>query len=218
MDPLRRPVAGLLVPGLVLIAFACGLGGWILLRGTTPFIVDDWWNLTLLQWTVEPVTLFSYAMNWLGGGVVGVFVVPIGGALVLVLLRRYIGALFFIAASVFSAAGVQVLKHLFGRARPEEIIVISDYGSFPSGHTANAATIAVVAVVLFPRVWVAVAGAVWVALMAFSRTYLHAHWLSDTLGGAFVGAGAALVVAAAFAVQLRAEQNRVSRRVASLPA
>ena len=51
-----------------------------------------------------------------------------------------------------------MLKHLFGRVRPEDIIVISDYGSFPSGHVANAATIATAAVVLFPRLWVVIVG------------------------------------------------------------
>ncbi|MFF2632841.1 phosphatase PAP2 family protein [Microbacterium sp. NPDC058021] len=216
MDALGHPVSRLLVPGLVLIAFACGLGGWILLRGPEAFELDQMWNTALAQWRVEALVWFSQTMNWLGGGIVGVFVVPIGGALLLVLFRRFFGALFFIAASIFSAAGVQALKHLFGRARPEDIIVVSDYGSFPSGHTANAATIAVVAVVLFPRLWVAIVGAAWVLLMAFSRTYLHAHWLSDTVGGALIGAGMALVVAAAFATRLRAEQHRASRAVPSL--
>ena len=216
MDALRRPVARLLVPGLVLIALACGLGWWILLRGPEPFVVDDAWNMLLVGWRIDALTAFSQAMNWLGGGIVGVFIIPIGGAIALVIARRYIGAAYFVAASLVSAGAVQVLKHLFGRARPEEIIVISDYGSFPSGHAANAATIAAVAVVLFPRLWVVIAGAVWVVLMAFSRTYLHAHWLSDTVGGAMVGVGTALVVAAAMAVPLRSEQTHRQRRHASV--
>ena len=49
------------------------------------------------------------------------------------------------------------------------ILQLSDFGSFPSGHVANAATIAVALLVLFPRVWVAVAGAAWVIVMAPSR-------------------------------------------------
>jgi len=216
MDALRRPVARLLVPGLVLIALACGLGWWILLRGPEPFIVDDAWNMLLVGWRIDALTAFSQAMNWLGGGIVGVFIIPIGGAIALVIARRYIGAAYFVAASLVSAGAVQVLKHLFGRARPEEIIVISDYGSFPSGHAANAATVAAVAVVLFPRLWVAIVGAVWAVLMAFSRTYLHAHWLSDTVGGAMVGVGTALVVAAAMAVPLRSEQTHRQRRHASV--
>ncbi|MCR2799771.1 phosphatase PAP2 family protein [Microbacterium sp. zg-Y818] len=211
MEALNRPIARLLVPGIVLVALACALGAWILQRGPEPFVLDHWWNQALVGWQVEAVAVFSLAMNWLGGGVFGVFVVPIGGALALLIMRRYMGALYFVAASIFSAAAVQVLKHLFGRARPEEILVISDYGSFPSGHAANAATLAVVAAVLFPRLSVVIAGAVWVMLMAFSRTYLHAHWLSDTVGGAMIGAGMALLMASAFAVPLRAEATRRSR-------
>ena len=54
---------------------------------------------------------------------------------------------------------VQLLKNLFGRARPEDILVVSDFGSFPSGHVANAATIAVAIGMIVPNVWVWVAGA-----------------------------------------------------------
>ena len=38
-----------------------------------------------------------------------------------------------------------------------------------------------------------IVGAVWVFTMALSRTYLHAHWLTDTIGGAMVGVGVALL-------------------------
>jgi membrane-associated phospholipid phosphatase len=198
----RLLVRRTLVPGVVLIALACGLGGWILVRGNDPFVVDAWWNALLAAW-VSPVPLvFSRIMNVAGGGLFGAVILPVGVVVGLLLVRRPWAAIYFLVAEVGSAAGVQALKHLFGRARPEDIIVISDYGSFPSGHVANAATIATVAVVLLPRAWMIVAGAAWVVLMAFSRTYLHAHWLSDTLGGAMIGCGAALVIAAALAVPL----------------
>ena len=204
---MRGSVIAFLVAGGVLVTLACLLGWWVFSRGDQPFAVDVWWNALVTRWW-NPVLLgFSRVMNWVGGGWFGVLAVPIGGAIGLVLLRRPWAAAYFLAAEAVSAAGVQVLKHLFGRVRPEDILVVSDYGSYPSGHVANAATIAAAAVVVFPRVWVAVAGAVWVILMAFSRTYLHAHWLSDTLGGVLIGAGAALLVAAAFAVPMARERT-----------
>ncbi|GAA2975312.1 undecaprenyl-diphosphatase [Microbacterium terrae] len=213
----RRTIALMLGAGAVLVLLACLLGAWILARGDEPFAVDSWWNSLLVEVSSPVLAGFALVMDRIGGGWIGVLAVPIGGALALILLRRPWSAAYFLAASAVSAALVQVLKHLFGRVRPEEIIVVSDYGSYPSGHVANAATIAVAAVVIFPRAWVAVVGAAWVVLMAFSRTYVHAHWLSDTLGGAILGAGAALLVAAAFEVVLAKERGERTDAARSAP-
>lgn len=211
-----RLAVAYLLAGAVLVALSCGLGAWIAARGDTPFTVDLWWNTLIAQWWSPVLTGFSRVMNWLGGGWFGILVVPIGGAIGLIVLRRPWAAAYFLAAEAVSAAGVQVLKHVFGRVRPEDIIVVSDYGSYPSGHVANATTLAVAALVIFPRLWVAIVGSAWVVLMAFSRTYLHAHWLSDTLGGALLGAGAALLVAAAFAVPMAREKAGAAAGGASL--
>lgn len=205
-------VTMLLVVGAVLVVLAFLLGLWIFSRGNEPFPIDTAWNTLVAQWWSPVLVGFSRVMNWVGGGWFGVLAVPIGGAVALVLLRRPWAGAYFLAAEAASALSVQVLKQLFGRVRPEDMLVLSDYGSYPSGHVANAATIAVAAVVIFPRLWVAVVGAVWVLLMAFSRTYLHAHWLSDTLGGALIGAGAALLIAAAFAVPMAREHGRRRER------
>jgi len=197
--PSRRATVTLLVTGIVLLLLAAGLGAWIAIgRGNAPFTIDAIWASWLAEGRTPVLLWISFAMNWLGGGWFGVLVVPLLIAGVLALRGRWWAAAYFLAAEAATAVVVQILKHLFGRARPEEIIVLSDFGSFPSGHVANAAAIAVALAVIFPRLWVVLAGAAWVLLMAFSRTYLGAHWLSDTLGGALAGAGAALVLAAVF--------------------
>lgn len=144
----------------------------------------------------------AFGLNYLGGGLLGVVVVPLAGTAV---LGRFAGrwpAAFFLVASAVSALIVQVLKIGFGRVRPQEILVTADAGSFPSGHTANAATLALVLGVLFRQAWVWLAGACYTVLMALSRTYLGAHWLTDTLGGILVGAGVAILVWAVFAPRL----------------
>lgn len=174
--------------------------------GENRFAIDEAWAEFVVSTRTPFGEWFAYAMNTLGGGFIGVFVVPIGAAIVLLVVRRPWGALYFIVASAASAGMVQVLKHLFGRARPEDMIVTSDFGSFPSGHVANAATIAVVVGVIVPRAWVWVLGAVYTVLMAYSRTYLGAHWLTDTLGGALAGAGVALLLWAALALPLERER------------
>lgn len=206
--------------GLVLIVASGALGAVILAKGNTPFVVDSWWNTLLVDWVSAPLLATSWFMNSAGGGWFGVLVVPLGGAILLFVLRRPWAGTYFLVAEAVSAGGVQLLKHLFGRARPEEIIVMSDFGSYPSGHVANAATLATILFILFPRAWVLILGILWTLFMAVSRTYLHAHWLSDTLGGAMVGTGAALAVAAAFAVPLLRERELRSRpatdRVASV--
>lgn len=213
-DPVldTRPQRFRAVVGVVLIAVACGLGAWVFFRGASPFAIDVWWNQLFAAAPSEPLFVFALAMDEVGGHLTAVLIVPLAGALALFLVGRRWSALYFVAASAGSAALVQVLKHTFGRARPEDILILSDYGSFPSGHTANAATIAVVAAVVFPRAWVRVVGVAWVVLMAFSRTYLHAHWLSDTVGGALVGAGAALVLAAAFSRLRSRDDDRLELR------
>ena len=91
--------------------------------------------------------------------------------------------------------------------RPEDILVTPDFGSFPSGHSSNAALVATALGIIFMRTWVWVAGAVYTVLMMLSRTYLGAHWISDTIGGMLVGAGVAVIVWAPFAEKLYREHR-----------
>lgn len=193
--------------GAALIVLAAALGLWTELHGV-PFAVDTWWNDIVALPPETPVLSGSILLGELGGGWIAILAVPLGVMALLVLLRRrWWGAAFFAASSIASALLVQVLKQTFLRERPETILVLADEGSFPSGHTANAATIACALLILFPRWWVAVAGGAWVIAMAFSRTYISAHWPSDTLGGALIGTGVVLVLAAVFAGPLRREET-----------
>jgi len=202
----RAPLIG----GAVAVVAAALLGLVVTARaGGLPFEFDEEWAEDLLDLRGPIGDVVAYFMNALGGGVVGVLVVPVVSAAALLIARRPWAALYFVVASAVSAGVVQLLKNLFGRARPEDMIVTSDFGSFPSGHVANAATIAVVLGVIMPHVWVWVLGAVYTGLMAVSRTYLGAHWLSDTIGGLLVGVGVALVLWAVFAAPL--ERERLAR-------
>ncbi|MFJ6678705.1 phosphatase PAP2 family protein [Microbacterium sp. NPDC091382] len=197
----------LAVVGAILLVIAVATGIAVEATDSELIDLDAWWNtyVTTFLPGIRPV---SFLMNVLGAGVVGTYVVPLVGAALLALAKRPWGAVFFLAASIVGALLVQLLKGLFGRVRPEEMLVISDHGSFPSGHTANAAVIATVAVILFPRAWVAVVGIAWTLLMAFSRTQVHAHWLTDTLGAMVLGVATTLLVAAALTIPIVRERER----------
>lgn len=185
-----------LIWGAVLLTAAAALGLLVAsMQETTA--ADQWWNDLLDDFRSPAVIAFSEAMDWVGGGIVAILVIPLLLALFLMLRRGWRCAVFSLVALTASSLLVQAWKQAFGRARPEDILVIADYGSYPSGHTANAATIAIVLWLVFPRVLTAVIGAFGVVLMAASRTLISAHWITDVLGGALVGAGAGLLIAAA---------------------
>ena len=159
--------------------------------------LDDAWNLEMVEWRSPVLIGWALVMSTLGGGWVATILTPLIVAALAWIVRGWRGAVFTIAAFAFSAGIVQLVKKALGRSRPQDLLIASDFGSFPSGHTSNAATLAVVLWFLFPSLWVAIGGAVWTVAMGFSRTVLSVHWFSDTVGGALIGAGAAFLVAAA---------------------
>ncbi|MGV8876715.1 MAG: phosphatase PAP2 family protein [Rhodoglobus sp.] len=189
----RRATVWLLTVGVGAICCAILLGIFVVTRGTVAGLDQLMLNV-MLSVRSAPFTAAALTLNFIGGGWFGVYVVPLAGGLVFVLRRRPWAALYLVLASALSAGVVQLLKAVFDRTRPPEILVIADPGSFPSGHVANAATLAVVLFLLLRRGWVWMAGAAYTILMMLSRTYLGAHWLSDTVGGVLIGVGVAVIV------------------------
>jgi membrane-associated phospholipid phosphatase len=119
-------------------------------------------------------------------------------------------------AMVLSEVLIGTLKGIYDRARPLGSLVATSGTSFPSGHSV-AATVTVVAAViaLVPpgraRVAWGAAAAAFSVLMALSRAYLGARWLSDALAGVLLGASGALL--SAFAVGER-QGRRTAHRAA----
>lgn len=195
-----------LVSAIVAIAVALALGGIIAIRGNLPLEADTEWMEEILEHRNPAWEVPSLVMNFLGGGWFA-FVLPAAIVVVLCVRRRFWGALFLGVASVLSALVVQLLKGLIGRPRPEDMLVTADFGSFPSGHSANAATLVVCLGIIVRRAWLWAAGVAYVILMMLSRTYLGAHWVSDTVGGLLLGAAVALIVWAPLARKLRIESS-----------
>ncbi|MCC6581247.1 MAG: phosphatase PAP2 family protein [Phycisphaeraceae bacterium] len=105
------------------------------------------------------------------------------------------------ALLVFVAVGgsgllVNLLKVIFARYRPKAWFEHEQFGfvffkagyvvnSFPSGHACTAGALAMTLCMIWPR-----AAAAWIALgtlIAASRIFVTAHYLSDVLVGAWVG-------------------------------
>lgn len=130
----------------------------------------------------------------------------VGGALFL--WGRPWSAAYFLTTAITSTALVELLKNTIGRPRPADALIEVGFGSYPSGHSARAAMLAVTLGILIPRLWVWLLGSAYTLAMMFSRTQLGAHWLSDTIGGALVGAAATLLCFAVFSDQLDRERQR----------
>ncbi|KQV06312.1 phosphatase PAP2 family protein [Leifsonia sp. Root112D2] len=172
-----------------------------------PFGFEVEWMGELVEARAPVWTIPALVFNWVGGGISSIVIVPlaiIGG---LLLWRRPWAALYYAIATIVSATVVVIIKNIVGRPRPTDILVQPDFGSFPSGHSANAALIATTLGIIFWRTWVWVTGTVYTLLMMLSRTYLGAHWISDTIGGMLVGVGIAVIIWAPLALRLYRERR-----------
>jgi undecaprenyl-diphosphatase len=190
------------------LALTVGIAALIVFRQQNkPFGFELEWMEEILENRSTLWTVPAFIFNFLGGGVFAIVVVPVLVVVGLLLWRRRWAALYFAIAALISVGVVQLLKHVIGRPRPEDMLVNPDFGSFPSGHSANAALIATALGIIFARAWVWAAGALYTIAMMLSRTYLGAHWISDTIGGMLVGAGVAVIVWAPFAYLLYREKR-----------
>jgi undecaprenyl-diphosphatase len=102
-------------------------------------------------------------------------------------LRWKVVALTVAAAMVTSVAMAAPLAAIVARTRPATSLAETVPTSFPSGHTAMAATVALVLALIFRHWLFWVLGVVWVVIMGWCRTYLEAHWLTDVIAGALLG-------------------------------
>ncbi|TFG89437.1 MAG: phosphatase PAP2 family protein [Hyphomicrobiales bacterium] len=157
----------------------------------------------------------------IGATMIGDTPVTLGAAIVaaaVLALRGRRRLVIGMAIVMISAAGfVTEMKRFVHSARPSEMFAGVDAFSFPSGHATMAATLYGILGLIALRGLPARAGrivavllAVLVALIAFSRVYLAAHWPSDVAAGLLFGAAATSGLALVF------RRYEVPRRTAGM--
>lgn len=204
-------------------ALACGLAllaaplsaGLLLRTVDRPFFqgIDDSWAASAGGPAAGPATGLATVLDRLGGPLGLVLPLALAGGLCV--YGRWRSALYVFAAAVLADMLVVLpLKQLVGRPRPPYPSVLVDDGSYPSGQVFSAVALVVAAAVVRfpprPRRWWWLFGAAYTGAMMWSRTRLHAQWLSDTLAGALAGAGVCLLLWRAFAPLLEEEAERVA--------
>jgi membrane-associated phospholipid phosphatase len=191
--PLRladRVLYGVSVPALLVV-----LAGAAMLMAThnaPPFQrVDD----TLYRWLLESrtpaLTGLNQVLNFVGKEGVVIYAVLLFVAL---MVRHRRLAYFTAGANIGVFAATQLMKFVVARPRPGSRLVMVDSGSYPSGHVSATAAAMVATAVVLGKLWMWVSGAILTVAMMYSRMYLAAHWFSDTVAGALLGAGLTLLL------------------------
>jgi membrane-associated phospholipid phosphatase len=202
--------------GTVLVVGVCAAVAFVVLRfvvalgGHEPLALDIWWQALMIDITTDAGLILAW-IPAVVGGTIGMIVIGILLVAVFLWRRRPWDAANMALAIVTVVAIGAPMAAIIARVRPENSLAESVPTSFPSGHTAVATTVAVT-LGLLPRRWyVWVAGACWVVYMMWSRTYLHAHWVSDVVAGMLEGvAVATLVWCFMHALRIRRAQSSVS--------
>ncbi|MEQ1652343.1 MAG: VTT domain-containing protein [Hyphomicrobium sp.] len=195
LDPARPESRVLLVFAAVLIAAAWMFLGIIedVVTGD-PLVVVDKSVYHLLQGLRTPFgDSVMIALTQLGDAAV---TLPVVTAVLLWLVwkRAWRPVAYWLAAASFGAALTVILKAGFGLPRPLPLYDGTSAFGFPSGHAAMSIVIFGFLAVLAARelslrgqLAVFTVMALLAGLIAFSRIYLGAHWLSDVLGGLSFG-------------------------------
>jgi undecaprenyl-diphosphatase len=170
----------------------------------------DWMVAARVDWLVTVAKVFSFI-----GSTVVTWPLRILASVVLAWNRRWLQLSAFAAAALTAELFIGPLKSWVERPRPPGSLVETTNYSYPSGHAIVGAVTAFALVVAFmparrERLKMIGAAATFAALMALSRTYLSAHWLTDVVGGGCLGVGAALVYPATF--ELVREAHRIRSR------
>ncbi len=157
---------------------------------------DLWFHELTFPIKWGPLTAVSEVMAFLGSVY---FIWPLRAVVTVVLWfrRRWVALGAWWMAILLSEPLIGTLKAAYGRPRPPDALVVEVTGAFPSGHAVAGAVVALsLVIVLVPRGParrnLEMAAAAFAVLMAGTRVYLGAHWLTDVFAGVALGAACAI--------------------------
>ena len=188
----RRRRAALAAVAIILLVWISAIA----LRPFGPRIPDPvdvaWYDL-IQQIRVPAMISVSLVINALGRAPLDHVIVALAAAGLAVTGRWRSGLLLVVAGSL-DGVQVQVLKAIANRMRPDHPLIATGNASYPSGHTAIAALVAVGIALALRKRWVWVCSASAVVIVAISRTMLNVHWMSDVVVGGAIGGATMLLV------------------------
>ncbi|MGL5811673.1 MAG: diacylglycerol kinase family protein [Nocardioides sp.] len=172
---------------------------------------SDWWASASLDAEGQAWTAWAARRDWLEVslrlveatfGTRGMTVITATVAILLFWRKQRRAAAYAVGVMLATHVTTSGAKVLFGRARPEWQDPVGELISkaYPSGHVSTSAALGGIVLVLASmflrrapiRRAVSVAVAAFVVLIAADRILLGRHYLTDTVGGALLGAGFAL--------------------------
>jgi membrane-associated phospholipid phosphatase len=184
-------------------------------------------SLILLGKSATFISLNSYHPFWLnvffinytfiGDGIFAICLI----ALYFFYFKRKKKAIALLYSFLLSGLAVQVIKNLVNSPRPKlyfeegqymffmDGISLSNYSSFPSGHTATAFAIATVLILFVKNKNWQLPILLAAALVGYSRIYLAQHFLIDVIIGAIIGSVSGMI---AFYLATNLKRIRISFR------
>jgi len=204
LPPSRRLAIGAIV-GILLVGIAMAFidaRAVMFARGLSPWLVDTFNEITdygRSAWFLVPLA---------GLIIVAAVRAPVAGRVAnLVLVGVVVRLHYLFLAIALPGLAVTVIKGLIGRVRPSDFGPFAfspwswqhQHASLPSGHSTTAFAAAVAIATLWPRTRVPLL--LFAVVIATSRVVITAHFVSDVIAAAFVGAFGAILVRNWFAAR-----------------
>lgn len=192
--PRSFAVSRIVLLGAILLAAATTAGGILIAQPLDgPFLaLDTGWHDFVTTLRAPLWDGVNAVLNV--AGYLGMLILQFLLATTLLIRKRPASAAFCAVAGGVALLATQAAKYVVDRPRPADAVVLTDTGSYPSGHVSATTCFLVVVALLIGRIWTWLVASLGMLSMMFSRTYLSAHWLTDVFGAVCLSAAVVLLI------------------------